>query len=143
MITFEEYLGQHGSGHESELTDELLSNAKVIVDKANKLLAAFGEERGLRSGWRPKLVNDATPNASHSSKHITCQAIDIEDDDKRLQDWCQANRGENLIPLGLFMEAKIATPSWLHVQIVPPGSGLRVFYPNAKWAARAIEEGLA
>jgi hypothetical protein len=142
VISVEEYLTQHGRGHESELTDEMLTHAKVVVDKANELLTLFGEERGLRSGWRPQSVNDATPNAAHHSTHITCQAIDLDDDDRRLQEWCAADKGANLIPLGLYMENPIATPNWTHVQIAPPGSGQRVYFPNAKWAARAKEEGL-
>lgn len=142
MITVEAYLSQH-TGHEAELTDELRANAQVTVDKANQLLTAFGEARGLRSGWRPQAVNNATPHAAHHSAHITCQAIDLDDEDKRLQEWCAADKGANLVPFGLYMEHPIATPSWTHIQIIPPGTGLRVFYPNAAWAARAREEGLA
>ncbi len=143
MLKVEAYLSQHGAGHEAELTDELRANAQVTVDKANQLLAAFGEERGLRSGWRPQSVNDATPNAAHHSRHITCEAIDLDDEDRRLQEWCSADKGANLVPLGLYMEHPIATPDWCHVQIVPPGTGMRVFFPNAAYAARARNQGLA
>lgn len=138
MISIESYLTQH-PGHESELTDEMKLNAQTIVDKANQLLEMFGEERGLRSGWRPQSVNDATPNSARKSAHITCQAIDLDDDDKRLQTWCSENL-PNLASIGLWMENKIATPLWVHVQIIPPGSGQRVFFPNAAWARRALDE---
>ncbi len=141
MLTVEAYLSQH-PGPEAELTDILRANAQVTVDKANQLLAAFGEERGLRSGWRPQSVNDATPNAAHHSRHITCEAIDIEDEDKRLQEWCAANL-PTLANIGLWQENAIATPSWVHVQIVPPPTGMRVFFPNAAYAARAREQGIA
>ena len=137
MITVEEYLGQHGTGHEGELTEGLRDCAEIIVRRANALLGEFGEARGLRSGWRPKSVNDRIPNAARGSKHITCQAIDIEDDDKRLKEWVTP---EMLEEIGLWMEYGHATPSWLHVQCVPPGSGKRVFAPNAKWAARMAAE---
>ena len=143
MITVDEYLAQHGAGYEAELDDDLRANAQITVDRANAVLEAFGESRGLRSGWRPRSVNDATPNAAHNSRHITCEAIDIEDDDKRLQEWCSEHDGERLIPFDCYMENPIATPSWVHLQIVPPGSGLRVYFPNATWARRAHEEGLA
>lgn len=142
MLTVEQYLSQHGAGHEAELTDELRANAQVTVDKANQLLAAFGEERGQRSGWRPQSVNDAMPNAAHASFHITCQAIDLDDDDRRLQNWCVENL-PTIASIGLWMENKIATPSWTHVQIVPPHSGQRVYFPNAAWARRALEQGVA
>lgn len=140
MITVEQYLSRH-PGHEAELTDILRANAQVTVDKANQLLEAFGEERGLRSGWRPQAVNDATPNAAHHSRHITCEAIDLEDEDRRLQEWCMLNL-PTLANIGLWMEHAIATPTWTHVQIVPPGTGMRVFFPNAAYAARAREQGL-
>lgn len=113
MITVEEYLGQHGAGHEAELTDQMRVNADVIVGHANALLAAFGEDRGLRSGWRPRSVNARIPHAAMSSKHITCQAIDIEDDDGRLKAWVTPSILERH---GLYMEYGQATPSWLHVQ---------------------------
>jgi hypothetical protein len=31
--------------------------------------------------------------------------------------------------LGLWMEHPDKTPTWLHIQTVPPGSGNRVFWP--------------
>lgn len=144
MISVAEYLGQHGAGHESELTDELRGNADVIVEQANALLAEFGEDRGLRSGWRPKSVNDATPNAARASKHISCQAIDIEDNDHRLKEFVLKRNEYGAYPVleqfGLYAEFAGATPSWLHVQFVPPGSGKRVYAPNATWAARMAAE---
>ncbi len=142
MLTVEAYLSQHGAGHEAELTDDMRANAQITVDKANQLLAAFGEERGQRSGWRPQSVNDATPNAAHHSRHITCEAIDLDDPDKRLQEWCMANL-PTVASFGLWLEHPIATPDWLHCQVVPPPTGMRVFYPNAAYAARAREQGLA
>lgn len=135
MITVDEYLSQHGKGHENELTQESRESAALTVAKANQLLEEFGQARGLRSGWRPATVNAATPNSAQSSRHITCQAIDIDDDDRQLQDWCLENL-PILERLELWMEHPIATPSWVHVQIVPPGSGKRAFFPNATWAAR-------
>jgi hypothetical protein len=141
-LTIEEYLGQHGAGHEDEITDELRTNAALVVARANELLSLFGEEREQRSGWRPQAVNDATPNAAHHSMHITCQAIDLEDSDRRLTEFCTANKNAQLVVLGLYMENAIATPDWVHVQIVAPGSGQRVYFPNAAWAARALRERL-
>lgn len=142
MITVAAYLSQHGAGHESELTDDLRANAQVTVDRANMLLEAFGEPRGLRSGWRPRSVNDAMPNAAHNSWHITCEAIDLDDDDRRLQEWCMANL-PTVASIGLWLENPIACPTWLHAQIVPPRSRQRVFFPNSAWARRALEQGVA
>jgi hypothetical protein len=143
MLTLEEYISQHGTGHEAELTDEMRASATTLLERVNTLLADFGQERGQRSGWRPQSVNDAIPTAAHGSRHITCEAVDVNDDDQALQEWCQENDGARLVTYDLFMEDKIATPTWTHLQSVPPGSGLRVFYPTAQWAQRAREQRLA
>ena len=144
MITVEQYLGQHGAGHEDELTEDMRMEAQVVVDAANAILEEFGQARELRSGWRPKSVNDRTPNAAHGSKHITCQAIDIADDDGLLKDYVLQRAVNGGYPVlekhELWAEYGPATPTWLHVQIVPPASGKRCYYPNAMWAARAAAE---
>lgn len=144
MISVDEYISQHGAGHESELTDEMRLEAQATCDAANALLEEFGGNRGLRSGWRPKSVNDATPNAARSSKHITCQAVDIEDNDGALKDWALQRADDGTYPVlekyNVYAEYGDATPSWLHIQIVAPGSGKRVYFPNATWAARAAAE---
>ena len=139
MISLEDYLGQHGAGHEAELTDVMRTNAGVIIERANAMLVDFGEDRALRSGWRPQAVNDATPNAARASRHISCQGIDIADEDGRLKAWITPQILERF---GLYMEFGKATPTWVHVQCVAPGSGKRILFPNATWAARA-ENGTA
>lgn len=147
MISVQDYLRQHGAGHEAELTEDMRLEAQVVVDAANAILAEFGEVRALRSGWRPKSVNDATPNAARTSKHITCQAIDIADDDGRLKQFAFQTDEDGGYPIlekyTVWAEYGAACPSWLHIQIVPPGSGKRVFFPNAAWAARAAAEDKA
>lgn len=127
MITVDEYLGQHLAGHESELTDEIRANAEIICGRANQLIAAFEEDRGLRSGWRPSAINHNAGGALHS-RHMTGQAVDIEDNDGRLDEFCKQNVGL-LEQLGLWLEDDAATPSWCHIQCVPPRSGHRFFIP--------------
>jgi len=68
------------------------------------------------------------PGAAKGSKHLSCQAIDLEDRDGRLDAWCMAHLGV-LEELQLWLEHPDATPGWCHLQILPPRSGLRVFYP--------------
>ena len=142
MISVHNYLAQHGTEHEFEMTEEMQMEAESLCEKVNAMLEEFGETRALRSGWRPAAVNAATPNAAHKSRHITCQAMDIEDEDGRLKAWVFGTtneEGEYLIleKYELWAEYGAATPTWLHVQIIPPGSGKRVFFPNSTWAARA------
>ena len=127
MIPVDKYLGQHLAGHEQELTEDIQTNATIICNRANQLIAAFGEDRELRSGWRPPAVNHNTGGALHS-RHMTGQAVDIEDNDGRLDAFCRDNIGL-LEQLGLWLEDEVATPTWCHVQCVPPRSGDRFFIP--------------
>ena len=127
MITVTQYLGQHLKGHEMELTEDIKTNAAIICEKANQLMAAFGEDRGLRSGWRPAAVNHAAGGAMRS-RHMTGQAIDVEDDDGRLDAFCEQNIGL-LEQLELWLEDGAATPTWCHLQCVATRSGRRFFIP--------------
>lgn len=129
MITVEEYLGQHSAeAAPGELTPTIRANAVMTVEKANHLLEAAGFSFGLRSGWRPAATNKGIPTAAPKSKHMLGQAVDIADDEGELDDWCMSNL-DVLTQLGLWMEHPSATKSWCHVQILPPKSGKRVFYP--------------
>lgn len=111
-----------------DLTPDMLANLNTIVPRANDLLTAFGEYRTVNSGYRsPAYQMQINPNAPHS-KHEVCAAVDLEDKDNRLKDWCMANLG-TLADIGLWMEDPKSTPDWVHVQCIPPGSGHRVFIP--------------
>jgi hypothetical protein len=100
----------------------------MTVERVNLLLEAFGEPRRVNSGWRPAAINAGVPNAAAKSKHMTCQACDLNDDDGSLDAWCMANL-QILERIGLWLEHPDSTPRWTHWQIVPPGSGNRVFRP--------------
>lgn len=126
VISLQEYL--MGRDKKYTLTPELQSNAEETVDKVNQLLDRFGESRKVRSGWRPPEVNQATPNAAPKSKHMTCEACDLDDPEGDLDEWCFANQ-EILQEIGLWLEHPASTKTWTHVQIVPPKSGNRVFFP--------------
>ena len=128
MISLADYYMKRDEQFPNELTDDLRWNAASTVDRVNQLLEAFGEHRNVTSGWRPAVVNAATPNAAKKSKHMTCQACDLEDKDGWLDAWCIDNL-EALERIGLWLEHPDATVGWAHVQIVAPGSGNRVFRP--------------
>lgn len=84
----------------------------------------------LSSGWRPPAVNSATPGAAFNSKHMTGEAGDVFDPDGDLDEWCMSPAGvEAMVKHGLWLEHPSATKGWCHLQIVPPRSGNRVFYP--------------
>ena len=86
MISLADYFMGRNVTYADELTDDLVDNARITVFRANDLLHRFGESRFVTSGWRPPAVNATIPNAARKSKHMTCQAIDLEDDDGDLDD---------------------------------------------------------
>ena len=116
----------------AELTDEIKANAQETVDKANELLEAAGFKSidTVNSGWRPQGINDATSNAATHSKHLTGQACDLPDVGGVLRSWAVDNL-DILAQIGLWIESPQYTPTWLHIQTVPPKSGRRVFIPNS------------
>jgi len=128
MITLGQYFMGRDSVYGHLLTAELRSNALEIVEKVNQLLLAFGEDRTVNSGWRPPAVNANTAGAALKSKHMTCQACDLEDSEGDLDEWCMEHL-EVLSGIGLWMEHPASTKGWCHVQTVSPRSGKRVFYP--------------
>ena len=128
MISLSEYFMGRDRQYGGELTDELRANAQITVDRVNQLLMTFGEYRTVNSGWRPAAVNAAVPGAASRSKHTTCQACDLNDDDGSLDQWCLENP-EILEGIGLWQESPESTPRWTHLQTVQPKSGNRVFKP--------------
>ncbi|MCC6533743.1 MAG: hypothetical protein IT531_14440 [Burkholderiales bacterium] len=129
LLTLTDYLMGRERVYAHELTPELHANAASTLERANALLRrARFTGCTINSGWRPRALNAAVPNASPRSRHISCQAIDLCDDADALDAWCMANL-HALAELGLWLEHPSATPGWCHVQIVPPASGNRVFMP--------------
>ena len=115
-----------------------LRNAPLTLDLANRLIV-LARSAGVplqtniagnlvSSGWRPAVVNAATPGASRTSLHMTGQAIDLYDPTGAIDAWLMADL-QPLVELGLWLEHPDATPRWCHVQTLPPRSGNRVFRP--------------
>lgn len=123
-------LGEYYMGRDvlfaNELSDAHKANAHKIVELTNKVLEKFGQKRRVVSGWRPSAINMATKGASPHSRHVLCQAIDLEDINKELMNWC-LNNPDVLAELGLWVEDTRDTTSWVHLQTVPPPSGHRFF----------------
>jgi Peptidase M15 len=109
-----------------ELSDAHKMNAERTIVAANAILELFGQKRRVTSGWRPASINAATKGAALHSRHVLCQAIDLEDNDKALINWCLNNQ-DKLAEVGVWMEDPRDTPTWVHWQIVPPASGHRIF----------------
>lgn len=139
MITLQDYYLGRDITHGHLLGSDLRANAARTVEAANALLARAkaagvtlernGRGHMVNSGWRPPDINSSTPGAALRSLHMQCLAIDIADPDGDLDEWCLANADTALRDLALWLEHPAATKGWCHVQLQPPRSGRRIFYP--------------
>ena len=142
IIPTDYYMGRDAR-FPDELTDAIRERVAELLGRVNLLLSwayadnvrpALDRTTGthVASGWRPRAVNDATSNAAALSKHLTGEGIDLRDNGTRdLARWCLANE-ESLAEIGLWMERPQWTPTWVHLQIVPPGSHRRYYVPSSK-----------
>jgi hypothetical protein len=136
MITLAAYWMGRDTQYKADLTDEIMANATALLPKVNKLLD-FADDDGIdvgpvASGWRPPAVNAGTKNAAPKSKHMTGHAVDLRDDKyQSFARWCTKNI-DLLVECGLWMEHPGWTPTWVHLQDLPPGSGKRIFIPSSK-----------
>lgn len=128
MITLEDYFNGRDKEYASELTDEIKTNASILLTKVNHLLdeLSIGGVK-VNSGWRPPSVNQAIGGAKLSN-HMTGHAIDISD---KFHYLCNSiiQDIEILITTGLYMEDPENTKSWCHLQDIETHSGKRIFLP--------------
>lgn len=138
QITLDDYWMGRDKIYPKQLTDEIHDNAVVTVSKVNLVLwhatkdgvvlIANRHNSLVNSGWRPDIVNAATPGAATHSPHLTAHACDISDPTGSLDKWCLANP-KVLAEIGLWQESPASTIGWCHLQTIPPHSGRRVFIP--------------
>lgn len=128
MISRDDFFMGRDLEYQSELTNEIELAAQDTLARVNRLMFIFGEKREVTSGWRPPEVNACTPGAAKFSKHMLGKAVDLEDHEGSLDDWCFAHP-EALEQCGLWLEHPAATKGWCHLQTVPPKSRNRIFYP--------------
>lgn len=109
-------------------TDELKQNLEDLLYKLNQIRVIYGKPMiitsGLRSAEDQQRIN---PKAS-KSRHLTGQAVDIADPKGELWKWLMDHMAL-VESLGLYLEDKSATPTWVHIQSVGPKSGKRIFLP--------------
>lgn len=118
--------------HNYPATTEIESNLAVLLERMNRVRGYYNVPMVVTSGLRSEelqslLISEGKSNATRS-KHLYGQACDIEDIDGKLWSWCTKNL-VLLEEVGLWLEDKKYTPTWVHFQIVPPGSGHRIFIP--------------
>lgn len=132
MITLDDYWMGRDKLYPLDMTETIRANAQRTVEVANRILTLFKaetkdtEQRKVTSGWRPPRVNAAIPNAATKSLHMTGEAIDIADPDGMLDEWLDEAECREF---KVYKEHPASTKGWCHIQIKPPKSGNRIFYP--------------
>lgn len=125
MISRDEVL--MGRDAQYPLTPELEANLTDLLERLNKVRAAYGKPMSVSSGYRPGTFNTAAGGAKNSS-HLTCQACDFHDSDGALDKWCVENV-DFLTHVGLFLEDPTSTLGWTHLSNKAPASGHTIFKP--------------
>lgn len=141
MISLSDYWMGRDKQFAGELTHEIVYNAELLVHRVGALLEHAAAEHitpdidnvtgtCVASGWRPKTINERIANASATSLHLHGMGVDLRDIPGRpLARWCLRNLA-TLEKIQLWMEDPRWTPTWVHLQSAPPGSGRRVFVPS-------------
>jgi len=134
-ITLRDYFG--GKPH----TPEQEANAVELLKLVNALLTDYVANGGIMTidpdtgtyisgakggdgdgGFRLPV----STTGKSGSKHRTAQAVDVSDQDNKLDAWITR---DILVEHGLWREAEQWTNTWTHLQTVPPKSGNRSFNP--------------
>lgn len=131
IITLDDLLTSSGKYPERkdspECTEEVKTNAKELLSKLNQLLMEINiKECKVSSGFRTQAANDVTKNSAKKSKHMTGNAIDIQELDGSLKKLVTEDLLEKH---GLYCEHFDYTKTWIHFQDISPKSGRRFFIP--------------
>lgn len=130
IVTIEQYWMGRDKQYPNDLTPEVVQNAKELLAKVNLFLKEIGVDKAtVSSGWRPAGLNAGVAGAATKSNHIIGKAIDLRDTDGKLWEKVAANL-HVAQRLGLYFEDKRYTPTWTHIQSVPPKSKKRVYIPS-------------
>ena len=134
-ISVADYFGKYAD--HKDATPDVKANADHLLCQVNLLLEAMIAD-GCTPLWNPHTSNLVSgsgnggfrpqdcPIGAPKSKHKTGHGVDIYDPYRELAKWCYAHP-DGLQTLGLSMENARWTPSWLHLQDIPPGM------PGSAW----------
>lgn len=133
MVTVDDIL--MGRVKLTDLSKDERENVKTTVDRVNRFFDGFiwPLKKKVNDGYRrPK---DAPPGSATRSTHFKGQAIDLDDDDAgTIWKFIWAHRAK-LQEIGLWLKHPCWTHSkastWIHMQIVAPGSGKRFYVPSS------------
>lgn len=129
MISKDEILMGRDKQYPKDYTQEISDNIDNLLKIINQIRTAYNKPMIVASGWRPPSINEDTANAAKSSNHLKGLAVDIKDTDGKLWAWVLINL-DLMKRLGVYMEDKRWTPTWVHFQIVPPKSKKRIYVPS-------------
>lgn len=134
-ITMNELL--MGRQKEEDLTDEQKDNSKILLERINIVRKAYGKSMKVNDGIRR--AKDTPKNGAKKSNHLIGAAVDIDDDDNgTLWKWLMEPKQMQLLKdVGLWLEHGCYTHNakngtWVHFQIFPPASKLRIFVPSTE-----------
>lgn len=131
-ITLEAYFEDSKTGEDrrvkyaKDYTNEILENAKTLLEKVNAFLQDLGVMSArVSSGWRPPSVNASVPGSAKRSLHMTGKAIDIVDTSGELdklimekeQDLLARGQPSLLKKYDLWLEHPDHTRTWCHLDI--------------------------
>lgn len=118
--------------HKYPTTPEIDANLQILYSRINQVRQAYNKPMIVTSGLRSEaqqqqLIADGKSNAS-KSKHLTGQAVDIQDKDEELRKWVERNI-KLMEEIGFWFEDFNHTKGWIHFQSISPRSGKRIFIP--------------
>lgn len=117
-----------GREKDAPLTGIMEVNLEKLLRAVNKFRAVYGKPMKVTSGYRPAAINATVPGAAKKSNHMACLAVDFADSDGKLAEYC-LNNLKLLEEFGIWLEDPAFTKGWVHMQVVPPRSGNRIFKP--------------
>lgn len=128
QITLAECLKGRDKAHPNEYNKTIEMNLYKTIQAIDEFLKDYTGTINVASGWRDQVSNKAAGGAP-SSKHCTGEAIDLADPNGKIRQYVLDNL-DKAQKIGLFFEHMAWTPTWVHMQIVPPKSGHRIYVPN-------------
>lgn len=135
IITPESYLMGRDKQFPQELTEEVITNLTILLEKVNALLFELKiASAKVSSGWRPASINANIANAAKKSHHMTGKAIDILDDSNQSLSAKILSQPDLLKKYQLWLEdpahTKGKNTNWVHLDIgVRSDRPLRMFKP--------------
>lgn len=114
--------------HDYPTTPEIQANLETLLYSVNRMRAAYGKPMVVTSGLRSDADQQRINPKAIKSNHKIGAACDFKDTDGALATWIQANM-KLMEDIGLWFESFSSTPGWVHMQIVKPLSGKRIFLP--------------